>query len=71
MLNVAARHVDEWVGHVLRECSRQEVAEVWGSLTGDKGGRSVVGVEPNTMSGTIGRCAGEEVVDALVIGNSV
>jgi len=50
--------------------SREDVAEVCGSLTVDKGGGGVVGVgvEPETVPGAVGvgRDAGEEEVNALV-----
>ncbi len=42
-----------------------------GSLIVDKGGGGAVGVEPFTVSGAIDRCAGEEVINALVTWNSV
>ncbi len=38
-----------------------------GSLTADKGDSGAVGVEPNTVSGAIGRNAGEEEINALDI----
>ncbi len=34
--------------------SREDVAEVCGSLTVDKGGGGVVGVEPKTVPGAVG-----------------
>ena len=37
-----------------------------GSLTVDKGGGGVVGMEPKTVSGAVGGDAGEEEVNALV-----
>ncbi len=40
-----------------------------GSLTVDKGDSGVVGVEPNTVSGAIGRNAGEKEINALVTWN--
>jgi len=43
------------------------VAEVHGSLIVDKGSGDAVDVEPNTVSGAIDRCEGEEVINALTL----
>eukprot|EP00985_Skeletonema_marinoi_P007660 scaffold3394_cov90-Skeletonema_marinoi.AAC.4 len=64
VFGVAAGHVDEWIGCVRRQCTRKDMAEVSGCLVVDEGSGGVAGVETEAVPGTIGRCAGEEMIDA-------
>ena len=47
------------------------MAEVNGCLVVDEGSCGAAGVETEAVPGTVGRCAGEEMIDALVAWDSV